>query len=713
MKSFTKKKHEDNLKNLELRKQFINLLEKLVDNNTREIGYKGLKELIYNNSYSYDALRIYLNSLMNFQTQNLKAKEIIILLYGYIGQIYKNNLLDPIDHPISLINSINRIITHIRNSKMKTSAYTLLKACSYSILEILDNCMPKNDINNLNKIFIEPFMHNINISSNTYIKNGCCVYINDLIYHIQNGNEFDLKILNCILYKNKFINEIILKIKIDFYQNYFLYEALYNLILYFNFDYIKNSYINIIYKMIEILENKNILKNETKISCLKVLYILLKKIKENNFDYNNLKNILCDIRNSIGNYIDDRMKGVRKVARDSVKLLNLIEFEQKSEGENSDKINHKNIFQKMRNLSKQGKVQEFSHYDNMIVDNLHKDIYKKGMGNLLNLSNFIQKHTKSNIKENININKKFLKSNNVQRFNYFNKVPINEDFFKQQENNNGLFLKENLHINNNTQKNLFSEENNFIEPTNLANTSKSKSEYNYLPNINEKYNPNYNNYNNNINYEKNYNDIDNNQNDKIDKIDNNKKLEVDPTLYYSNNINEVYNCLNNSKKKFLEFEKKINIKLYNNENKLIQIKNSLEENNENIIKYYNNILDDTIKSEYTKTDNEFSIDNNSLLKTSEFNIEGKEYFRVYLKALNLYNNQNYNDAFSLIIDDEIYLLRLLFLAKPKLDYICSLLNKDLCLKIMLKINHICHSHFLMKIQRIIKNGINKNNQNMN
>lgn len=223
MNSSNKKKQEENLKNLELRKQFINLLEKLPDNNTREIGYKGLKELILKNSYSYQALRIYLNSLINFQTENLKAKEMIILLYGYIGQIYKNNLLDPIDNPISLINSINRIISHIRNIKMKASTYTLLKACSYSILEILDNCMPRNDINNLNSIFIEPFINNINTSSNLYIKNGCCIYINDLIYHIKNGNDYDLQILKCILNKNKFINDVILKIKIDFYQNYFLY----------------------------------------------------------------------------------------------------------------------------------------------------------------------------------------------------------------------------------------------------------------------------------------------------------------------------------------------------------------------------------------------------------------------------------------------------------------------------------------------------------
>ena len=195
MNSINKNKQKDNLKNLELRKQFINLLEKLPDNNTREIGYNGLKELILNNNNSYDSLRIFLNSLMNYHTENLKAQEILILLFGYIGQVYKNNLLDPIDHPMSIINSINRIVTFIRNTNMKSSAYTLLKACSYSILQILDNCMPKNDVDNLNKIFVEPFISNINISSNIYLKNGCCIYINDLIYHIKKKTEFDLQIL--------------------------------------------------------------------------------------------------------------------------------------------------------------------------------------------------------------------------------------------------------------------------------------------------------------------------------------------------------------------------------------------------------------------------------------------------------------------------------------------------------------------------------------
>ena len=176
-----RKKKEDITKNLELRKQFINYLEKLSDNNTREIGNKGLKQLILDNNNSYQALRIFLNSLMNFNTDNLKAKEIIILLYGYIGQIYENNLLDPIDNPQSLIHSINRIVSHIRNTHMKSNVYTILKSCSYSILQILDYCMPKNDIINLNKIFIEPFINDINNAFHIYVKNGCCLYINGLM----------------------------------------------------------------------------------------------------------------------------------------------------------------------------------------------------------------------------------------------------------------------------------------------------------------------------------------------------------------------------------------------------------------------------------------------------------------------------------------------------------------------------------------------------
>ena len=672
-----RKKKEDKLKNLELRKQFINFLEKLSDNNTRDIGNKGLKQLIIDNNNSYQALRIFLNSLMNFNTDNIKAKEIIILLYGYIGQIYENNLLDPIDNPPSLVHSINRIVSHIRNKHMKSNNYTILKSCSYSILQILDYCMPKNDIINLNKIFIEPFINDINNAFHIYVKNGCCLYINDLVYHLKKAKDYEIEMLKCILVDNKFISDVILKIKIDFFQNYFLYETVYNMILYFNFEFFRKDSINIIYKMIDILENKILLKKETKISCLKVLYILIQKYSENNYNINNKKEILKDVRNSVGNYIDDRIDEVRKVARDTIKLLNEVEFEDKKiEVNNVDKIKHRKIFETMRNYSKKNKIHKFGEYDNMIVDNLQNDIYDKGVSNLINLSNFLKNHTKKNEIEKFDNNKNYLKSNNIKKFNYYNKGP----FFNENNYLDNLNKKDHFRKNKNN-KNIFLTDDNFIASTNLEDTSKYQSMIN--ENVQKKENKYINKYNKNS-----------------------SKPKFDPSIYYSINVNDIYNSINDSKKLFLSFEKNINSKLYENENKLMKIQTSIEKNTNNIIKYHNNILNETIKSNYTQTEKDKNEIENTLLKTSEFNEEGKEYFRIYLKALKLFYKNNFNEAFSLIVDDDIYLLRLLFLAKNKLDIICPLLNKDLYKKMILKINHLCHSHFLIKIQKMLKNSIN-------
>ena len=664
-----RKRNEDISKNLELRKQFINYLEKLTDNNTRDLGNKGLKQLILDNSNSYQALRIFLNSLMNFNTDNLKAKEILILLFGYIGQVYENNLLDPMDSPPSLIHSINRIVSHIRNKHMKSNVYTILKSCSFSILQIFDYCMPKNDIINLNKIFIEPFINDIINAFHIYVKNGCCLYINDLVYHIKKGRDYEIQIIKYILVDNKFIHDIILKIKIDFYQNYFLYEAVYNMILYFNFEFFKKDFSNIIYKMIEILENETILKKETKISCLKVLYILVQRYYENNYNINNKREVLKDIRNIVGNFVDDRLNEVRKISRDLIKLLNEVEFDDKKSEINAiDKIKHRKIFETLRNYSKQNKIHKFGEYDNMVMDKLQNDINNQGVSNLINLSNFIKNHTKNNEIKKVNNNQTYLKSNNVKKFNYYNKEP----FFN--ENIPLKNINQKKHINKNKNNNIFLTEDHFFSPTSIANTSK------------------YENANKNINGLNTH---------TINKIN------FDPGIYYSININDIYNKINDSKKLFLSFEKKINTKLYESENKLMKIHASIEKNANNIIRFHNNILNETMKTNYTHTEKDKNEENNYLLKTREFNDEGKEYFRVYLKALKLYNKQNYNEAFSIIVDDDIYLMRLLFLAKNKLNDICPLLNKDLLKQMILRINHVCHSHLLKKIQRMLNNCINQ------
>ena len=127
-------------------KLIINKNNKKIINSKNEINKKFKEDIdkLNNELKRMDNLRIEdknkINELYNnveklkkenqeLLEKNKSIQEIIILLYGFIGQIYKNNLLDPIDHPISLINSINRIISHIRNIKMKTNEYTLLKSC--------------------------------------------------------------------------------------------------------------------------------------------------------------------------------------------------------------------------------------------------------------------------------------------------------------------------------------------------------------------------------------------------------------------------------------------------------------------------------------------------------------------------------------------------------------------------------------------------------
>ena len=85
--------------------------------------------------------------------------------------------------------------------------------------------MDKNDRDNLNKIFIEPFIYNIVNHSNTYIKNGCCVYLNDLIFFIKDKSKSSLIILDLILNENQFLNDVIIKLNVNQYENEYLYEC--------------------------------------------------------------------------------------------------------------------------------------------------------------------------------------------------------------------------------------------------------------------------------------------------------------------------------------------------------------------------------------------------------------------------------------------------------------------------------------------------------
>ena len=106
-----------NEKNLisELRKNFLKSLTKLNDNDTKEIAFTELKDLI-NSFCTPDALRIYLNSLStNYQTCTLAAKEIQAVLIGFIASVFQDKLLDSLDKPVSKLKTVARMCDILLN----------------------------------------------------------------------------------------------------------------------------------------------------------------------------------------------------------------------------------------------------------------------------------------------------------------------------------------------------------------------------------------------------------------------------------------------------------------------------------------------------------------------------------------------------------------------------------------------------------------------
>jgi len=112
--AFGKLLNEKNL-NSELRNNFLKSLVKLNDNDTKEIAFSELKDLI-NTFCTPEALRIYLNSLStNYSTCTLAAKEIQSILLGYIASVFKDNLLDSLDKPQNILKTVARMCDILSN----------------------------------------------------------------------------------------------------------------------------------------------------------------------------------------------------------------------------------------------------------------------------------------------------------------------------------------------------------------------------------------------------------------------------------------------------------------------------------------------------------------------------------------------------------------------------------------------------------------------
>lgn len=128
-----------------------------------------------------------------------QAKEVQVLLLGYIASVYKENLCDPLDKNPSILLTIKRIFEIIK-LYMKENSFGIHKACSHSLLEILDNCMMKDNDSLLLEYFFDPLIEILLTGSNKYAQIASTICINDLIIYFNiNGYKSVLDKISIVL----------------------------------------------------------------------------------------------------------------------------------------------------------------------------------------------------------------------------------------------------------------------------------------------------------------------------------------------------------------------------------------------------------------------------------------------------------------------------------------------------------------------------------
>ena len=89
-----------------IKSQFQKSLSKLNDECTKTIGFRELQNIVLEHQ-SNKCLRLYLSLLCDKIMQTDRTE--VILMFGFLAQVYKTNLVDPLDKPPNLIKTIVRI----------------------------------------------------------------------------------------------------------------------------------------------------------------------------------------------------------------------------------------------------------------------------------------------------------------------------------------------------------------------------------------------------------------------------------------------------------------------------------------------------------------------------------------------------------------------------------------------------------------------------
>lgn len=423
----------------EIRTKIIDNITRLNNNNTRDDAFSVLKTIITDNKSS-SALRLLLNSLMTHfeEMRTSQSKERIVLLFGFIANVYRSDFKDPIDKSPSMLKTANRIAIFIRNYPMKESDYVIHKACSYTLIELFDICGDKKNNDALYRIFVAPFVEMLFTGSNKYARDAVCVYINDFIFHLSTIKdvEFTKTMISRLLNESNFIADICKKL--NTYENEFLYESMYNIIRFFPSECLNDSIKDIIDKCVSVISKNSVTSNNPNavVNCVNILGVLARREQA--------KGKIDEIVSAIKPCLSDRNRSVRKSAKDAIKVYDEII---KKNFLMNDVVDKEEFKKSMRDRVREGKVDEIEQYDSEIVEKMKKEIYNKGIGDILKLSKFIKEHSKMNMESRIGEqNIKKINKNVIKRYDLTQKMPIeyNYDNTFEQGDNNAIQREDNL-----------------------------------------------------------------------------------------------------------------------------------------------------------------------------------------------------------------------------------------------------------------------------
>ena len=602
----------------ELRNTFQKSLAKLNNNDTKDIAYKELVNIIlkFNNSKS---LRIFISSLsISPNNCTIGAKECQVMIIGVLAKVYQENLLDPLDNPPSIYKTIDRLIKII-HKYMKENSDTVHIACSESIVQLYKNCMPKDNTYEIMKLFFDYSVKFIEGGINLVIQKASALSLSTLILFLRQENEYLLL---------EFITPSILKL---FLNTNFDSSNIFDCILYLiefkdnnnskneksncnidNFHYFSEKLKEIYEKLIKSMGNAKTLDN-SRLSCCKIFYALgYKLIEYNNNNNQPLGFYICDVLQAIKNATKDRLYRIQVAARLAYKVWLKLE-----------KINIELQVKKTNLIINKDKDENYEDYKNRVIKNALNDnnninnlsynnnnnneLTKQNINTVLNYSNYNRLNVLRNISKlnkdlRLDSKNNKIKSKNIEIYKSSYKDLLNNSLIDRQLQSNNMY-----NITHNNKNNIFDKNNS----ENLNNDCINTDDYNLKYGIIH-------------------------SKDKIIPSESYKK-NFNYNIELKTNNNSLFPNIGTTSKQNKQYDKESNVKSINQKKYKCNI---TDINNESI----NKVLNDSLETNKKKSKNNIinNQENNKKSKNDNLSIHSKK-FNERRKSIKELSNIKFNN----------------------------------------------------------------------